>query len=48
MVARLSRFHGFDKMDAYALLSQVAEVRVHQTLDNWNAALVKLDRKYLV
>ena len=48
MVCRLSRFHGFNKMDAYALLSQVGEVSVHQTLDNWNAALVKLDRKYLV
>ena len=47
MVLRLERFHGFDKMDAYALLCQGARVRVHQVLDNWNAALVKLERKYL-
>jgi len=39
--------HGFDKIDAYELLGQVAEVRVHQTLDNWNAVFVKLDKRYL-
>ena len=47
MVMRLHRFHGFDVMDAYELLGQVGEVRVHQALDNWNAVLVKLDKKYL-
>ena len=48
VVNRLHQFHGFDKMDAYELLGQVGEVRIHQTLDDWNAVLVKLDRKYLV
>ena len=48
MVSRLVQFHGFDKMDAYELLGQVGEIRIHQTLDDWNAVLVKLDRKYLV
>ena len=48
MVSRLVQFHGFDRLDAYELLGQVGEVRVHQTLDDWNAVLVKLDRKYLV
>ena len=47
LVNRLHRFHGFDKMDAYELLGQVAEVRVHQTLDNWNAVFVKLDKRFL-
>jgi hypothetical protein len=44
---RLHRFHEFTIVDAYELLGQVGEVRVHQTLDNWNAVLVKLDKKYL-
>jgi amidase len=48
MINRMHQFHGFDKIDAYELLGQVAQVRVHQTLDDWNAVLVKLDRKYLV
>lgn len=48
MVNRLNQFHGFDKMDAYQLLGQVGEVVVHQTLDDWNAVLVKVDRKYLI
>jgi amidase len=50
MVMRLHRFYGFTIVDAYELLGQVGEVRVHQTLsfDNYNAVLVKLDKRYLV
>ena len=50
MVMRLHRFYGFTVVDAYELLGQVGEVRVHQTLpfDNLNAVLVKLDKRYLV
>jgi amidase len=50
MVMRLHRFYGFTVVDAYELLGQVGEVRVHQTLsfDNFNAVLVKLDKRYLV
>ena len=50
MAMRLHRFYGFTVVDAYELLGQVGEVRVHQTLsfDNYNAVLVKLDKKYLV
>jgi amidase len=49
MLMRLHRFYGFTLVDAYELLGQVGEVRVHQTLsfDNYNAVLVKLDKKYL-
>lgn len=47
MVNRMVQFHQFDRMDAYQLLGQVGEVVVHQTLDDWNAVLVKVDRKYL-
>jgi hypothetical protein len=47
LVMRLHRFHGFSVVDAYELLGQVGEVRVHQTLDHWNAVLVKLDKRYL-
>jgi len=49
MVMRLHRFYGFDLVDAYELLGQVGEVRVHQALsfDNFNAASVKLDKRYL-
>lgn len=46
MVMRLHRFYDFTVIDAYELLGQVAEVRVHQTLENFNAVLVKLDKKY--
>ena len=48
MVMRLHRFYGFTVVDAYELLGQVGEVRVHQTLENFNAVLVKLDKRYLV
>jgi hypothetical protein len=44
---RLHRFHGLSLLDAYKLLGQVAELRVPQTLDHWNAVLVKLDKRYL-
>lgn len=47
LVMRLHRFHGFSVVDAYELLGQVGEIRVHQALDNWNAVLVKLDKRYL-
>jgi len=47
MVNRMVQFHQFDRMDAYQLLGQVGEVVVHQTLDDWNAVLVKVDQKYL-
>jgi len=47
MIDRLVQFHDFDRMDAYQLLGQVGEVVIHQTLDDWNAVLVKLDRKFL-
>ena len=48
MVHRLVEFHGFDRTDAYELLGQIGEVVVHQTLDDWNAVLVKMDRRFLV
>lgn len=48
MVMRLHRFYGLTVLDAYELLGQVGEVRVHQTLDKFNAVLVKLDKRYLV
>jgi amidase len=47
MVMRLHRFYGFDLVDAYELVGQVGELRVHQTLENLNAVLVKLDKRYL-
>jgi len=47
LVNRMHQFHDFDKLDAYQLLGQVGEVVIHQTLDDWNAVLVKVDRKYL-
>jgi len=47
-VMRLHRFYSFTVLDAYELLGQVGEVRVHQTLDKLNAVLVKLDERYLV
>lgn len=48
MVMRLHRFYSFTLVDAYELMGQVGEVRVHQTLENLNAVLVKLDKKYLI
>jgi len=48
MVIRLHQFYGFEKTDAYDLLGQVGEVRVHQTLEHWNAVLVKLDKKHSI
>jgi amidase len=47
MVMRLHRFYGFTVIDAYELLGQVGEVRVHQTLEDLNTVLVKIDKKYL-
>lgn len=48
LVHRLHQFHGFDKLDAYELLGQVGQVRIHQTLDNWNAVLVKIEKRFLI
>jgi amidase len=48
MVNRLHQIHGYDKTDAYELLGQVGQIRIHQTLDDWNAVLVKLEKRYIL
>ena len=47
LITRMHKFYGFEIIDAYQLLGQIAEVTVHQTLDNWTSAMVKIDKKYL-
>ena len=50
MVMRLHRFYGFTPVHAYELLGQVGKARVHQALSfhDYNAVLVKMDKKYLM
>ena len=47
MILRLHKHYGFSRIDAYELLGQVARIRVHQALDNWNAVSVSIEKKYL-
>jgi amidase len=47
MIQRLHHFHGFSRLEAYELLGQLARIRTHQTLDDWNSAFVSIDTRYL-
>ena len=47
LIKRLEKQYGFSTMDAYHLLSQVGEVRVCQLLGDFQAAVVKIQKRYL-
>ena len=47
-VIDLHQFYGFEKTGVHELLGQIGKMRVYKTLDNSNAVLVKLDKKYLI
>jgi len=47
LIRRLENNYGFSTLDAYHLLSQVGEVRVCQVLGDHQAALAKVQRKFI-
>jgi acetamidase/formamidase len=47
VVQRLKEYYGFTIMDAYHLFSQVGEVRVCQVLGDFQAAMAKVNKRFI-
>ena len=47
LIARLERFHGYGRREAYELLSAVGRVEVGNMIDPFYSALASIERRYL-
>jgi len=47
LIARLERFHGFTRHEAYELLSAVGRLDVGNMIDPFYSALASVERRYL-
>lgn len=48
LILRMEQFYGFDRLDAYQLLSQVGEILVCQVVPPLYTCVAKIHRRYLV